>query len=475
MKKIITAIGNPKLNEELKKENNFEIIGKDLQYKEAILEILEKNKKIDLIIISENLLGNISFENLFEKINLLNNKIKIIFILEQENSELKNILIKNNINYIYYKNKINLIELIKLINKKEILNSEKINQEKNNNKSENKFHRVEIKNKKIKNKIKKEKNKQLKKTNWAKDKKSIQKNFFKEKILTIKNILKQNRKLKTVDREHFMLNKIITFSGNAKSGKTTLALIISQYLSNKNYRVLLVDGDFEKHDLSIILKRELKIQNERKNFLGENCEKFERKNFNFQKGKINKEKIDKEAKNEEIINNKINLLTKKINNNFYFFSELNQITQNCQPKIQKMKIDIFLQLLKDKYDFIIFDLSKYNFGSVNEEIITNASKNFLVTDSNVLGIKELRGTIRRYVQKFKIKETSLHIIENRYSSGYINKDLALKILSTKSEIFVIREDKKYSFFIENFFKRNILLKNKKIKKDLNKIILKIKN
>ena len=188
-----------------------------------------------------------------------------------------------------------------------------------------------------------------------------------------------------------------------------------------------------------------------------------------------KEKIDKEAKNEEIINNKINLLTKKINNNFYFFSELNQITQNCQPKIQKMKIDIFLQLLKDKYDFIIFDLSKYNFGSVNEEIITKASKNFLVTDSNILGIKELRGTIRRYVQKFKIKETSLHIIENRYSSGYINKDLALKILSTKSEIFVIREDKKYSFFIENFFKRNILLKNKKIKKDLNKIILKIKN
>ena len=113
MKKIITAIGNPKLNEELKKENNFEIIGKDLQYKEAILEILEENKKIDLIIMSENLLGNISFENLFEKINLINEKIKIIFILEKENNELKNILRKNNINEIYYKNKINLIELKK--------------------------------------------------------------------------------------------------------------------------------------------------------------------------------------------------------------------------------------------------------------------------------------------------------------------------------------------------------------------------
>ena len=47
MKKIITAINNPQLNEELKKEKNFEIIGKDIQYKEAILEILEENDFID--------------------------------------------------------------------------------------------------------------------------------------------------------------------------------------------------------------------------------------------------------------------------------------------------------------------------------------------------------------------------------------------------------------------------------------------
>ena len=50
LKKIITAIGNPKINEELKKEINFEIIGKDIQYREAIIEILEKNNKINFII-----------------------------------------------------------------------------------------------------------------------------------------------------------------------------------------------------------------------------------------------------------------------------------------------------------------------------------------------------------------------------------------------------------------------------------------
>ena len=119
IKKIITAINNPQLNKELKKEKNFEVIGKDIQYKEAVLEILEKNNFIDLIIMSEKIPGEINLEKLIEKIKLINNKIKIIFILEQENEKLEKILIKNKIFDIYYNNKINLNELIKIINKKE--------------------------------------------------------------------------------------------------------------------------------------------------------------------------------------------------------------------------------------------------------------------------------------------------------------------------------------------------------------------
>ena len=121
MKKIITAINNPKLNEELKKERNFEIIGKDIQYREAILEILEKNNKIDLIILSEKIPGEIQLEKLIKKIKFANEKIKIIFILEKENKELEKILIKNNIIDIYYNNKINLKELIKIIRDEGVL------------------------------------------------------------------------------------------------------------------------------------------------------------------------------------------------------------------------------------------------------------------------------------------------------------------------------------------------------------------
>ena len=59
MKKIITAINNPNLNEKLKQENNLEIICKDIQYKEAILEILLENKNVDILIINNDLPGEI--------------------------------------------------------------------------------------------------------------------------------------------------------------------------------------------------------------------------------------------------------------------------------------------------------------------------------------------------------------------------------------------------------------------------------
>ena len=118
MKKIITAINNPKLNEELKKEEFIEIIGKDIQYREAIIEIIEKNKDIDIIIINDNLPGEIENTKIIKQIKEINEKIKIIYILEKENIEKEKILKKENITDIYYNNKINLEDLINIIKEK---------------------------------------------------------------------------------------------------------------------------------------------------------------------------------------------------------------------------------------------------------------------------------------------------------------------------------------------------------------------
>ena len=46
MKKVITAVANPIINNELKKEKNIEVIGNDIQYQEGIVEVLEKDNRI---------------------------------------------------------------------------------------------------------------------------------------------------------------------------------------------------------------------------------------------------------------------------------------------------------------------------------------------------------------------------------------------------------------------------------------------
>lgn len=85
MNEIIMAIGNEKLIKKIKQKTQKEY--KFVQYREAILEILEINKKIEKIIIYENLPGQIEIEELINEIKKLNEKIKIILLSEKENYE----------------------------------------------------------------------------------------------------------------------------------------------------------------------------------------------------------------------------------------------------------------------------------------------------------------------------------------------------------------------------------------------------
>ena len=57
MKKILTAIGNEMINNNLREIEDIEVKEKDIFYKEGILEYLEKDSDIDIIILSETLLG----------------------------------------------------------------------------------------------------------------------------------------------------------------------------------------------------------------------------------------------------------------------------------------------------------------------------------------------------------------------------------------------------------------------------------
>ena len=119
--KVITAIGNPEINEELRKDDFYKVVGVDIQYQDGIFEILEENKNIDYLILNFKLIDELNKFDFFEKIIDENKKLILIIILEKENEKIINYLFSKNIKNILLKNKNNLNEINNIIkNKKEI-------------------------------------------------------------------------------------------------------------------------------------------------------------------------------------------------------------------------------------------------------------------------------------------------------------------------------------------------------------------
>lgn len=228
MKKVITAIGNEILNKKLKKENDFEVIIEDIQYKEGIIEYLEKENNIDILIISELLPGNIELKELIEKIKNINSNIEIIVFLENKNTELENYLYAKGIYNIFYNNQIEIEEIIKIINNKNI---------------------------EINNELKEIKQMLLEKQKNKKNNK---------KVILNKLINVFNKKQKYDLKEE----KIISVTGTSGVGKSIFTINLANSLSNSKNKILIIDFDILNNSLHTILgikKYSKKIQNKIKN------------------------------------------------------------------------------------------------------------------------------------------------------------------------------------------------------------------
>lgn len=252
--KIITALENENFNKKLKEKYLKNVYGNDIQYQEAVIEIIEKNQDIDLLILSSILPGEL---NIYEFINLLkykNSKMEIIIILEKKNVKIEEFIIAKGINNIYYNNSTNLNQII-----------EKINELENN---EN--YKEKILNKIIeKNKIK-----------------YLINNLIKKIIIKINKIL-QNKNKKNNKKN----NKIISIIGPPKIGKTIFSLFLS--LNIKNKKILLIDLDIEKNNIIKI------IENKEKNKKLDKDDFFSwKKNIDIMI--INKEKFYQKNSEDEI-------------------------------------------------------------------------------------------------------------------------------------------------------------------------------
>lgn len=362
--KIITALENPKTNEKLKEETNFETIGNDIQYQEGVIEILENNLEINLIIISELLPGEIGFKKIIEKIKLTNKEIEIIAILKEENEELKNYLISKGVFNIFYNNKITINELIKTINNIFNLKKEKeINKEIENLKKiilENNKTSKKILNKNIKNKYLKIKNKILNKINS-------------------KNKIKlENNK-----------NKIISIVGTNGIGKSIFSSILAKLIINK--KILLIDFDIFNQSINSIFNIKKTNKNNSNNLIlkaNKNTDLLCAVDFLFdEKFKIEKNKIKKLL--EEYLN-KYDLIIIDTTSEC-FFDYTKEILEKSdliiflaggnltELKKSKNLLDIYINKWKINKEKINIVFNKEDKNSVDNKILKT-----LFSDFNVL-------------------------------------------------------------------------------------------
>ena len=420
MKKIITAIGNEILNRKLNEEKNLEIIGEDIQYKEGILEFLEKEKNIDFLILSELLPGQIDIKELIEKIKIINPYIQIILFLEKENKELENYLYAKGIYFIFYNNQINYFEIIKLIN----------NEEENLNKKL-KIELDELKKILLENKN----NKKINIFNKIKNK--SEKNINKNNLLNINFNNSKNNNLNNKNKE------IICVTGTSGVGKSIFSINLAKsFMENKN-KILIIDFDILNNSLHTIL----------------GIKKYP-------------EKIKNKIKNNNLLDEiKIEDLIIKINNKLDLISGINLLFDS-KYKISSIKIKNILEKLRKIYEIIIIDTSSECFFDYTKEIIKNSNVNIFITEANLLEIKKSKNLLNIYINDWNIPQNNFNILFNKYNENSIDISILKNIFSGFSILGKLDINSKYNLLIN---KNNINSLEKNLKNEYLKINKKILN
>ena len=483
MKKVITAIGNEKLNIELKKEKNIEIITNDIQYKEGILEALEKYHDVDYLILNNSLQGNINLEELIIEINIINKKIKIIIVLENKNEELEKKLYQKNIYRILYNNEFEISELLKIIFEDNLKNEElkeEINKLKKIILEREQIQKEDIYKKernKLKNKINNLLNYKLIKT------KSKRKQFKNNIIKSAENNKKNNRKNNIKKNTQ----KIFCIIGPSGVGKSIITINLSKTFMYSNNKILIIDFDFSNNSIQTILgiKNNSKTNNKKVSTLEKNNSIFNNINNNLKlknnsilndnfnmnnnpesnnnieinlKNLIDKniininKKIDLLIINSEFINHKIKNGKEQINNknnNYYFYSEIKEI----------------LNLLK-KYNYILIDTNT-NEIEINKTIIELSNKTFFISDTNLLEINKSIKLLDKYINKYNVNKNNFNILFNKYNSYSIDSKILSKIFNEFKIIGYLNYNEKYNQLINKNNKINFM--NKKIRKEYLKI------
>lgn len=120
MNKIVTAMGNETLNNELRKYAKYDVLEEDIICQDILISKLKK-ENVDTIIISALLQGRWTLEEFIQKIRKENNKARVIVITDEIDASTRKILENNNILDIFLDNNVEIQNIIDAIDREETI------------------------------------------------------------------------------------------------------------------------------------------------------------------------------------------------------------------------------------------------------------------------------------------------------------------------------------------------------------------
>lgn len=234
---------------------------------------------------------------------------------------------------------------------------------------------------------------------------------------------KKSKEIKegNINKKSIKKGNIILFTGVPKTGKTVISSVVAENLSKDN-KVLLIDVNFKEKDLITL---------------------FNKKKFN-----------EKEDENILI----------KINDNLDLLSDLDIVIKDFRTDISS-KLDILLNQLLYKYDYLIIDFNLENENFIFEYILNKADKIFILIEGDLLNLKESKKAFEKITNV--INKKLIQIIINKNNSRFIEKEVIENILNVKISM-LIDYSKKFIKFINTNGKT--CFRNRNIENLVNKII-----
>lgn len=235
--------------------------------------------------------------------------------------------------------------------------------------------------------------------------------------------LKKSKEIKegNINKKSIKKGNIILFTGVPKTGKTVISSVVAENLSKYN-KVLLIDVNFKEKDLITL---------------------FNKKKFN-----------EKEDENILI----------KINDNLDLLSDLDIVIKDFRTDISS-KLDILLNQLLYKYDYLIIDFNLENENFIFEYILNKADKIFILIEGDLLNLKESKKAFEKITNV--INKKTIQIIINKNNSRFIEKEVIENILNVKISMLIDYSNKFIKFINTN---GKTCFRNRNIENLVNKII-----